>query len=182
MSDSYTPYAVRRALATSLGFGAWGLLMAWFILDWWRSWPLFLFYFVLLLNSFFSVRTFASITPRSDLLQQFFDILLGLCLALLPVNYNFVQNFVLVATALFIVATLKYVFLAPLSGFSRLLYQKIRIDALGIMLCFLALTGVLLGYGRWSAILWSFVFLLANVYVLGWRPHYSLELHEQHVQ
>ncbi len=182
MSAEPTSFAIRRATAVSLGFGAWGLLMAYFILDWRRSWPLFLFYLILLLNSYFSVRTFASITPRSDLLQQLFDILLGLCLALLPVNFNFTQNFVLVSTALFIIATLKYVFLVPLSGFSRLLHQKIRIDALGTMLCFLALVGVLWGYGRWSVILWSLTFLFANIYVLYWRPHYSLDLHQQNVE
>ena len=177
MSDKFTPYANLRGLVVSLGFWAWGLGAAFFVLDWHRSWPLALFYLALLVNSYFSIRTFASITPTRHPGQQFLDILLAVCLAFLPVNFNSVQNFVLITTALFIVATLKYIFLLPIAGYSRLLYTKIRVDALGIMFCFGALVGTLFGYGHRTAILWTILFVAANFYVLWWKPHYSVELH-----
>ncbi len=172
-----TPYARQRASAVCVAFGLWGVLALTMIIDWRRSWPLVVFYAALLVNSYFSVRTFASITPRNHIGQQFLDILLAFCLALLPMNYNFVQNFVLVTTALFIIATLKYIFLLPLAGFSKLLYRKIRIDAIGILFCFLAIVGILWGYGRWATQIWAVIFVLANFYVLYWEPHYSLDLH-----
>ena len=81
------------------------------------------------------------------------------------------------ATLLFIVATLKYVLLTRLAGYSKLLYMKIRIDALGILFCFLAVIGTVLGYGQQTSVIWSVVFVLANFYVLWWKPHYRLENH-----
>lgn len=147
------------------------------IVDWTKSLPLVIFYAVLLINTYFSVRSFASITPKENLGQQLIDATLVVCMLLMVVNFNSIINFTILATLLFIVATLKYIFLTQLAGYSKLLYMKIRIDALGILFCFLAVIGTLLGYGRDVSVIWSAVFVLANVYVLWWKPHYLLENH-----
>ncbi len=174
---TFTAHARRRALATVVVFGLWGVGAAYFILDWQTAWPLVLFYALLILNSYYSVRAFASITPREHLGQQGMDILLCLWLALLPLNFNTPLNFVLLMSMLFVTATLKYVLLLPVAGYSRLLYAKIRVDTLGILLCFLALLGILWGYAFWTTVLWSLIFFISNIYVLWWEPHYHLSLH-----
>jgi len=180
ISDKFTPYARMRAWLVAIGFTLWGLYFAAAQTGQWRQfWPLTVFYVALILNSFFSVRAFASITPKRHLGQQFFDILLGLCLALMPLNFSSPLNFILLAAILFIIATLKYIFLIPIIGFSQLLYKKIRIDCLGILLCFLALAGVLLGYAKLSSILWTLFFLAANAHILWLRPLYRLETHHE---
>ncbi len=177
MSDKFTTYARNRALAVTAVFGAIALISLSSVVDWGRSWPLVLFYGTILLNTYFSVRSFASITPKEHLGQQIIDAVLVLCLFLMVMNFNSVLNFIIWTTLLFIVATLKYIFLARLAGYSKLLYMKIRIDALGILFCFLALLGTLWGYGRQVSAIWAVVFVLANIYVLKLNPHYLLENH-----
>ncbi len=177
MSDRPTNYARNRAAAVTIVFGVIALISLNSIVDWVESWPLVVFYATLLTNTFFSVRSFASITPREHLGQQLIDAALAACMFLLVLNFNSILNFTILATLLFIIATLKYVFLTQLAGYSKLLYMKIRIDALGILFCFLAVLGTLSGYGSQTSIIWSAVFILANFYVLWWEPHYCLETH-----
>lgn len=177
MSDRITSYARKRTTAVTIVFGIVAIISMNLIIDWTVSWPLVVFYATLLTNTYFSVRSFASITPREHLGQQLIDATLAACMFLMALSFNSVLNFTILATLLFIVATLKYVFLTQLAGYSKLLYMKIRIDALGILFCFLAVLGVLFGYGSQTSIIWSAVFVLANFYVLWWKPHYRLETH-----
>lgn len=176
---SFTPRAKRRAAFTVLGFSLLAIFAAFYVSNWHDSWPLVLFYALLLLNTYFSVRTFASITPEENLLQHSIDMALGACLLVLIFQFNAPLNFVLWMMLLFILAALKYILLTPITGHSRLLYMKIRIDSFGVLLCFLALWGILLGYIYISTVLWVLVFFLANLYVLWLRPHYGLHLHEE---
>ena len=177
MSDKNIIYARRRAVAVTVVFGIIFLISLNSIVDWTVSWPLVVFYAALLTNTYFSVRSFASITPKEHLGQQLIDAALAACMFLMVLNFNSVLNFTTLATLLFIVATLKYVLLTRLAGYSKLLYMKIRIDTLGILFCFLAVLGTLSGYGSQTSIIWSVVFVLANFYVLWWKPHYRLENH-----
>lgn len=174
---SFSPRARRRARGVALFFALWGIFFSASLATWGSAWPLVLFYALLVLNTYFSVRAFASITPKEHLPQQCMDALLGIELLAAPFFFNAPFSFILVITALFITATLKYIFLVPVAGFSRLLYMKIRVDTLGILLCFLALTGTFFGYPYLSTVLWAFIFLLANIYVLWLKPHYHLHLH-----
>lgn len=177
MSDKYTSYAQNRAIAATIVLGIIAFISLNSIIDLAKSWPLVVFYAALLTNTYFSVRSFASITPKEHLGQQLIDAALVACMLLLVLNFNSILNFTILATLLFIVATLKYVFLTRLAGYSKLLYMKIRIDTLGILFCFLAVIGTLWGYGRQVSVIWSIVFILANIYVLWWKPHYRLENH-----
>ncbi|MDO8664775.1 MAG: hypothetical protein Q7K44_04510 [Candidatus Liptonbacteria bacterium] len=176
--DKNTIYARRRAAATTMAFGILGIVtLNSTVLDWAESWPLVVFYAALLTNTYFSVCSFASITPKRHMGQHLIDAILAACMALLAFNFNSILNFTIISTLLFIIATLKYIFLVKIAGYSKLLYMKIRIDTLGILFCFLAVIGTLLGYGQQISVIWSIVFVLANIYVLWWEPHYRLEAH-----
>lgn len=182
MSDRFTTYAKKRAAAVAVFFGLSLLLAISSVTDWAKSWPLVLFYAVLLLNTYFSVRSFASITPKEHIGQQLIDFALVACMLLLLINLNSALNFIALTTLLFIIATLKYIFLSEIAGYSKLMYMKIRIDALGILFCFLTLLAALWGYPRQASIVWALIFVLANFYVLHWNPHYDLENHYENSQ
>ena len=178
ISDNFSPYAKKRALLASLGFSFWAFIVFLFShLDWYIALPMICFHILLLINTYFSIRVFASITPKNNFIQHFLDVLLGLCLVSLPFTFNIPLVFIAICLFLFIIATLKYIFLLPLVGFSRLLYRKIKIDTLGIFLCFLALVFVGLGFVYITSIIFTLIFLLANIYVLFHKPLYTLELH-----
>jgi len=178
-AKSFTSRAKMRALGTVLGFSLLAIAAMFFVRDWHNSWPLVSFYALLLLNTYFSIRTFASITPENNLLQHFIDMTLGLCLFILPFQFNLPLNFTLWMTLLFVLAALKYILLIPIAGYSRLLFMKIRVDSLGVLLCLLALWGILLGYVYISTVLWAIIFFLANIHVLWIKPHYGLNLHQE---
>lgn len=173
----FTSYARNRAAAATVFFGVIALISLGSIVDWSKSWPLVVFYAILLINTYFSIRTFASITPEENLGQKLIDAALVACMLLMVFNFNSILNFILITTLLFIIATLKYIFLTQLAGYSKLLYMKIRIDTLGILFCFLAVVGTLWGYGRQVSVIWAFGFVLANIYVLWWEPHYDPKHH-----
>lgn len=177
MSDKFTNYARNRAAIATFFFGVIALASLNSIDNWQKSWPLVVFYAVLILNTYFSVRTFASITPKENLGQHLIDLILAACLVLIALNFNSILNFIILTMLLFIVATLKYIYLTQLVGYSKLLYMKIRIDTLGILFCFLAVIGTMWGYGRQVSIIWLITFVLANVYVLWGNPHYHPEMH-----
>ncbi len=176
--NKHTPHAKRRALLAAASFAPWGAFMArTSVFAWQQAWPLMLFYAILVLNTFFSVRTFASITPSRHIGQNLWDGLLVVFFLLMPLRFNSPLHFVLLATMFFAVSLLKYIFLIPIAGFSRLLYAKIRINALGVLLCIAVLTGILAGYAFYATALWAIIFLMANIYLLWWRPLYRLDMH-----
>ena len=181
ISANHTAYARKRAVLAAAGFALWGALGAWFfIIQWHQSWPLVLFYIILVLNTFFSVRTFASITPPQHIGQQLWDGLLVIFFLAMPLQFHSPLSFTLLATGLFIISVFKYVSLFPVVGFSPLLYAKIRINTLGVLLCVAAVIGVLSGHPLWSSILWTGIFLFANVYILWWQPLYRLDMHRSY--
>jgi len=177
MSDKFTSYARSRATAAAGTFSAVGLLAPISIIDWNRSWPLILFYVTLVLNTYFSVRCFSSISPKWELRQELIDAILAVLYIMLALNFNIVRNFIVIATLLFVITVLKYILLAETVGYSKLIHRKIRLNTLGTLYCFLALIGILWGYGRQVSIIWAVGFVLANIYVLWWEPHYDPKHH-----
>ncbi len=173
MSDKFTTYGLRRAAAAVGAFSIVGLTAMTSVIDWNKSWPLVLFYAVLVLNTYFSVRCFASISHKWELKQEFVDVALVIIYIIMALNFNSVQSFVVVSNLLFIVAILKYILLAETIGYSKLLREKIRVNAFGILYCFLALIGILWGYGRQVVLIWSIGFAIVNVYVLLLKPLYN---------
>lgn len=176
--DKFTQYAVRRAWLATVAFLVWFIIaLHIYPVTWSSSWALVCFYILLLINTFFSIRVFATISPRNDMFQHLIDIVLGLCLVILPVYISSSLVFALLCLLLFITATLKYIFLVPIVGHSKLLQEKIRVDTLGILMCFLFLIGVFYASAYVSSIILLIIFFCANVYVLWRKPLYKLEHH-----
>ena len=135
--------------------------------------PLTLFYIILLINTFFSIEFFARITPKRRSDQYIIDFLMGIIYLILILNLGNEGMYLLLATILFIVATLKYALLLEVVAL-KTLKKKIIIDLLGGIACALALAGFLLGYGEVTNWLWVLVFLFANIYLLAIKPMYKL--------
>jgi len=172
----YSPQAVTKAMFVSLLFFFWALIVFYIFNVRPNSPATPIFYALMLINTFFYIRVFATITPKSKM-QNFLDFLLGIGLAFSPIFFNSPTNFVLVNLFLFIIVIIKDISLISLIGFSKLLLKKIRTDTLGILLCALCLVGILTGFTTLSLKLFAFIFFLANIYILKLRPLYRIEHH-----
>ena len=165
----------RAALAAAL-FTACGAGSAWrSVSDWSLSAPLVLFYALLVLNTFFSVRCFARVTPPGDRLQKLFDAVLVAIYVGLAASFTDAPRFAGWGSLLFAVATLKYVVLLGRVGSVMLLAKKIRVDVLGTIACVWALGVMLIGYAREASWALAGANAIANVYVLWVRPIYRIE-------
>lgn len=134
--------------------------------------PLILFYIVLIVNSYFSIEFFSKIIPSGRLDQKIIDLFLVFFYLILILNINNEMLYLLFATMLFIMATLKYVFLLEIVDL-KILKKKLIIDILGTIVCFLALAGYLIGYGEVTTWIWALMFLFANIYLLDINPMYK---------
>ncbi len=169
----HSKYAQRKAMVSTALFILVGLVSIWQMSFWAASMPLIIFYFTLIVNTYFSIRCFADLVPRGNLPQQLIDLVLGAIYIILAFNLSNQLTFILAATLLFAVATLKYILLFPLIGYSAFLQRKIFIDCLGIIACALALGAVLLSYGLLVSWLWAIIFIIANIYLLFIKPMYN---------
>jgi len=136
--------------------------------------PLELFYAVLLLNTYFSIRCFSAIIPRGNRRQQIADATLVALYIMLPASFGNARWFMGFCVLLFTVATLKYVLLLKILAERKLLRKKIIADGLGMMACLAVLGGVVAGYPRLATYLWLAVFTIANVYLLFINPLHNL--------
>ncbi len=167
-------YAQRKSVMVTALFVLAGLVVTWRLASWAVSLPLFIFYIILTVNTYFSIRCFADLVPRGNKLQQAIDLVLAVLYLILAVNLGNQLSFIFMATLLFAVATLKYVLLlSSLIGYSAFLKRKIFIDNLGIIACILALGGVLFGYSLLASWLWAGIFVIANIYLLFIKPMYN---------
>jgi hypothetical protein len=134
--------------------------------------PHLIFYLILLLNTFFSIRFFFPLIER-DWKQLLVDGLLIAQYILLVYAIGAPIFFPFLLLIFFTTATLKYALALPgLHPF--VLRRKIIIDLLGVLLSAATLGGVLIGYPLEST--WGLVgvFALANAYLLLIRPMYRL--------
>jgi hypothetical protein len=177
-SDKTTLHARERSIVATFLFCLFGIAGVIFVpIDWSLSWPLVAFYVLLTINTFFSIRAFASIAHPHDRIQYVADFLLSMCMLLLPFEFNSAFAFIVITLFLFLIATFKYILLLRTVGFSRLLYKKIRIDAVGILFCFVALVWIAFGFSYITSIVFAGVFLVVNIYVLILNPLYNLDHH-----
>jgi len=172
--QNYSQYARRKSLAAAVLFIVIGLIMIWRITSWTISLPLLIFYITLVINTYYCLRSFAVLVPRRNLQQQLVDLVLGVIYLILAASLGDQLLFVYTATILFAVATLKYILLLSLIGYSAFLRRKIFIDSLGIIACLLTLGGVLLGYGMLASWFWVGIFVLANIHLLFIKPMYNI--------
>ena len=136
--------------------------------------PLTIFYIVISINTFFSVRCFSHVIPCKNRLQKLIDTILFFCYVLMAVSVDKSLEFVFWTAVLFSVAVLKYVSLLSLVKYLGLLKYKIIIDGLGTVSCVLAMGGIIFGYEIISIWIWTALFVLANIFIFFVKPLYKI--------
>lgn len=173
-NSNYWPAHIKAWVITItfafIGIVGWVLLVT----DWRIALPLGIFYATITVNTYFSVKLFASITPPENNQQHIMDLLLVVFYLLLVFSFPYPTVYMFFALCIFITAPIKYALLLTVIPYERLLKRKILIDLLGTSLCAAVLGGALLGYPFASAWVLAAVFLFANIYLLAIRPMYRL--------
>ena len=130
-----------------------------------------------MLNTYVSIRFFSSIIKKGDRVQIVLDAVLFAIYLALAFNLNNRIFFTFWALLIYIVAAAKYALLLGTVPHPRLLKRKILVDISGIMMCALALIGILTGHGTLSLWLMAVVFFIANIlFFFVWPLYKSDEL------
>ncbi len=135
--------------------------------------PHSIFYAVLTLNTFFSIKLYATIQPN-DQHQRIVDFLLVAAYVALAFSIGRAFEFSLVALILFIFATPKYAMMRGKIPHDALLRRKILIDLSGVAFTAVVFLGTIAGYPLESAWVLAIGFVIANIYHLVINPMYHL--------
>ena len=144
------------------------------ITDWKTTLPILIFYAVITINTFFSIKCFSAIIPSDSKLQWLVDAALILLYILMSLNLNSPLHFAIWTSLLFSVAVIKYALLLHLTDYLTLLRYKILIDSLGTLAAVSALAGIAFGYAFAALWLWTVLFCLVNLYIFFIKPLYEL--------
>jgi len=136
--------------------------------------PLSIFFLILIVNTYFSIKLFAQLTPMSDHVQNLMDALLVVLYALLAYGLRNALLFTSILTIVFVVATFKYVLLKRVIDHPRLLKNKTWIDATGVLMCLIAVCGTFFGYEVLTSWFLAIVFGVANIFLLFVKPMYRI--------
>lgn len=132
-----------------------------------------IFYSVLTLNTFYSVRLFLRLEPRT--VEQFLiDTALGCTYMALGFSIGHAWSFAFCALSIFVLAPIKYIRMLDVVPHTRFLRKKLTIDILGTILCTVVMGIVISGYGTIGMWVLAIVFALANIYFLRVDPMYRL--------
>ena len=139
------------------------------------GWALLLFYFILLINTFLSIRFFDRIIKKYDFRQKIIDVALVSVYGVLAFSLHSPVLFTGLACLLFIVSIIKYSLLIVPENYQPTIQRKIRINLLGTGLCIITFLTFLSNGDPKS--LWAFsgLFLLGNIYFLWIKPMYSVQ-------
>jgi hypothetical protein len=167
-----------KALIVSAVFSVGGVI-GWYFAqerspDSFTTLPFVIFYIVLTINTYHSIKLFSSITPMEDRAQRLVDLLLGISYLFLAYSFANPVGFFIGVLFLFILAPIKYILLLGMIPHSHLLKRKITIDLMGTLLAGVSLASALIGYPTQSAWFLAIMFLAANVYLLLINPMYRL--------
>lgn len=135
--------------------------------------PHIIFYGVLVVNTFFSVRLYSQIQPLT-LSQLVIDGILVITYVAVGLSLGRVMEFAIAALVLFAVAPLKYALMLGHIPHAALLRRKVRIDLCGTASCLVLLIATMFGYTLVAAWLFALGFAGANIYLLIIRPMYRL--------
>ncbi len=166
-----TPYI--RALSATVLFsvvGIWSLLFH--SVPWEYVYPHVMFYVVLTINTFFSIRFYSAFTPESGF-QSFIDFVLSGAYVALALSIGIPLAFAIAALIIFTLAPAKYAHLLGRTPHDATLRKKILIDVLGTSLCVLVLVLTLMGMEHSAAWLLAGLFAFANVFLLLIKPMYT---------
>jgi len=171
----FTSRARKRARLATLGFALAGILLPLLLpsgtpVSFW----LVMFYVLLVVNAYFSIRCFGSFEGAEAPLQKTLDVLLALMYLGLPLQFTDAKKFMALSAAMFLVAAAKYTLLLSGGGSTRLLARKIFVDNLGTAVSLIMLLGA--GTPNETSVLTFGVLatLAANVYILWLKPLYVL--------
>jgi hypothetical protein len=134
--------------------------------------PNAVFYAVLVLNTFYSVRYFDA-QPPQDRDERVIDTLLAVDYLALAAAIGAPLWFALLSALLFALSIGKYVLLLPVLDHPQPLHRKIRINSLGLAVCLATALGVWLVDPLRSAWAQAILFAAANVYLLWINPLYA---------
>jgi len=123
-------HAQRRAWVATISFFGLGLIGTMTtVTDWQIAVPLMIFYFVMLVNSFFSIRYFALLEPLRDRRQFILDLGMIVTYASAPFFFSYPVIFSAICTTLFVLGSIKY-FVLTHHQTTPILIRKTRIDYL----------------------------------------------------
>jgi hypothetical protein len=166
-------HPTKKAILTTIMFMCAGVFALWIKTFTWKDViPFLVFYILLVINTFFSIRCFASITPADARAQKIIDFVLVLCYFALAVTINVPILFTFFAFVLFFVAVIKYVSLLFYTSHKKLVWRKIVVDVLGALVCLGAFWGVFADHERVASWLWVGMFLVGNAYIFFVEPLY----------
>ncbi|MFA6459416.1 MAG: hypothetical protein WCV79_03420 [Candidatus Paceibacterota bacterium] len=136
--------------------------------------PFILFYVMLLLHTYYSIRNFSEI-PYEDVKTLFVDGVLVCFYVIMVLCMGDPVFFCILLSTFFVLAALKYVILLGHTEYVSSLKRKIIIDAMGAILGLVTLFVMYAGYvtvGWWFLVS---VYLIATVYCFLISPLYTLE-------
>ncbi|OGF61135.1 hypothetical protein A2662_03205 [Candidatus Giovannonibacteria bacterium RIFCSPHIGHO2_01_FULL_45_33] len=139
-----------------------------------QSAPLFLFYFVLIINTYFSIRLFSSITPHVIMSQHAIDVFLVIIMSVLAYYLNNPTKFIVWVLFLFIFATIKYAILLGKIPHLLLLRKKILVDLSGAAASAITLYFTLTSNVMASVWIYTVCFIIANIYLTLVNPLYMI--------
>ncbi len=141
--------------------------------DWPTVLPGAIFYAVLVVNTWFSIRFFSNLPPiERD--ESVIDGILTVLYIALAFALGRTLQFISIATLLFAFAVPKYALLLRLIDFPLTLKRKMVFDTLGTLLCVAALIGMLVGFPMESLWALAIIFALANLILLTVWPMYRV--------
>jgi hypothetical protein len=162
-----------RALSATILFsvaGIWSVLFH--NVPWEYVFPHAVFYIVLTINTFFSIRFYAAFTPESSF-QTFIDMALAAAYIALALSIGIPLAFAICALIIFSIAPAKYAHLLGATPYDATIRKKILIDLLGTALCVLVLVLTIVRMEVEAAWVLAGLFTLANMYLLLMRPMYA---------
>lgn len=131
--------------------------------------PHVLFYAVLTINTYYSVRFYAAFTPESAF-QTGIDLALAAAYIALALSIGLPLAFSFCALAVFTIAPAKYAHLLGKTPYNATLRKKILIDLLGTAMCVLVLGLTIAGFESKGAWTLTGLFTAANIYLLFIKP------------
>lgn len=134
--------------------------------------PMALLFDLILLNTFFSIRMFASVTPATDHVQNAIDLGLGLLYLWMASAIGDARLFACACTLMFALATYKYALLLGRIPHQKLLRHKIQIDVLGTVGALAALAGIMYVDAALTLWIWAVLFALVQLDIFLLRPLY----------
>lgn len=161
-----------RALSATILFAAVGV---WSVLfhnvPWAFSVPHIVFYTVLTINTYLSIRFHSAFTPESRF-QTFIDLALATSYIALALSIGIPVAFSFCAVLIFAIAPAKYAHSIGRTPHDKTLRKKVLIDLLGTVGSVAVLGLTLAGVELKAAWVLAGAFTLANVYLLLIRPMY----------